>query len=178
MKLLVYRWSGRLTVSGRVAGGPEGTGKVSAQPAECINAPTVATTRPLSITLSDTFSDTRESVRLPARTARTARPEKTCWRNTSNPTVLRCRSAVPTAPIPPHTSTFCSATFAFTPGKSRIRVRTVPSEPPAKLISTATCSPISVRLRTVGSRGWVFGPTLKTKTSLSQPLEVWFLVLN
>ena len=77
MKLLLYRWSGRLTVSGLVAGEPEGTGRASPLPTECTSVPTVATTQLLSITLSGTFSDTQERSPLPALTALTTLPGKT-----------------------------------------------------------------------------------------------------
>lgn len=133
MKLLLYRWSGRLTVSGLVAGEPEETGRASPLPADCTSVLTVATTQPLSITLSDTFSDTQERSHLPAHIALTAQPGKICWRNTSTLTVLRCHSAVHIAPIAPHTSIFCSVMFAYTQERSRTLALTVHLEPHVKL---------------------------------------------
>lgn len=61
-----------------MAGEPEETGRASPLPADCTSVPTVATTQPLSIILSGTFSDTLERSPLPARNALTALPEKTC----------------------------------------------------------------------------------------------------
>ena len=132
MKLLLYRWSGTLTVSGLVAGEPEETGRASPLPADCISVPTVATIQPLFIILSGIFSDTRERNPLPAHTAVTALPEKTYSRNMSTVTILKCHTAVPTVLTTPHTNTFSSDTFAYTLETSHMCAPCVRSELHAK----------------------------------------------